>query len=120
MFTPFPSAKLLIAAPDVDLRQSLAFAFEVEGLVVQTCDRWPDARSQQPWDVLVIDEAALAKGFRDDGRLAAFGPKLVLLGEPPDRRMKLAEPTVIAKPLLDSTLLDTVKTLLTMKTAGST
>ena len=56
-----PSARLLLVAPDTDLRRSLAFALEAEGFAVTIRDA-PPARSwlvSNRFDCTIVDQKAL-------------------------------------------------------------
>ncbi|MBL8597310.1 MAG: hypothetical protein J0I48_20765 [Devosia sp.] len=56
-----PSARLLLVAPDTDLRRSLAFALEAEGFAVTIRDT-PPARSwlvSNRFDCTIVDQKAL-------------------------------------------------------------
>lgn len=56
-----PSARLLLVAPDTDLRRSLAFALEADGFAVTIRDT-PPARSwlvSNRFDCTIVDQKAL-------------------------------------------------------------
>lgn len=56
-----PSGRLLVVAPDPDLRGSLVFAFEAEGFDVTAPDTLPalDWIGQRRFDCCVLDQKAL-------------------------------------------------------------
>jgi hypothetical protein len=56
-----PSRRLLLVAPDTDLRRSLVFALETDGFTVVVCDA-PPARAwliSNRFDCTVVDQKAL-------------------------------------------------------------
>lgn len=101
---------VLIVAPDEELRRSIAFALEAEGLRVATQPSLPanDENRQAGFACLVVDEDALEG---DDGRWASLpeaSPTTILLVD----RLRTLKPreglSTIDKPLLGQVLVDAV------------
>lgn len=102
--------KILIVVPEDDLRRSIVFALEAEGLDVVTCARLEDIRSLPRLaraDCMIVDDKALrtASGY---GGLAELAMPVVLLADTvPDTRPAGIDVTLL-KPLLGRSLVDAV------------
>jgi CheY-like chemotaxis protein len=55
------SGRILVVAPDDDLRRSLTFALEAYGYAVTTEQAWPENAAADAFDCIVVDEHVLSK-----------------------------------------------------------
>lgn len=76
-------ARLLVVAPDVDLRSSLAFALEAEGFVVVARDLLPDPGVALRFDCCIIEQKALAPGLQPAIEFCDAVQPIVLLAARP-------------------------------------
>lgn len=100
---------VLVVAPDAELRRSIAFALEAEGLCIASRPDLPDAAEPAFWDARcsVVDEDAVEAAPDGWRRLAALTQPQVLLVD------RLAVPEACAavalrKPLLGRGLVEAV------------
>ncbi len=111
MLSPVPIASVLVIAPDADLRQSLAFLFEANGVFVRACPGWPAEPEPRAFDAVILDEAAVPRATHGDPRLAGLRDRIILLagrvGPTPD----IPHARLVRKPLLDALLLDLVQAM---------
>jgi DNA-binding NtrC family response regulator len=77
------TGRILVIAPNSDLRRSLAFALEAEGYVVTTHASIPGSDSSRGYDCVVLDHKAAA-GARDAvlSFCRSSHPVLLLAGTP--------------------------------------
>ena len=102
--------KILIVVPEEDLRRSIVFALEAEGLDVVTCAGIEDILSLPRLaraDCMVVDVLALltSSGYGDLAELAM--PEVLLADTVPDARPAWVDATLL-KPLLGRSLVDAV------------
>ena len=78
-----PTGRILVIAPNSDLRRSLAFALEAEGYVVTTHAGIPGANASRGYDCVVLDHKATG-GSREPilSFCRASRPVLLLSGSP--------------------------------------
>ncbi len=106
--------KILIVVPEEDLRQSIVFALEAEGLEVVTCARLEDilalprlARA----DCMIVDDKAFRGSSGYDGLPNPAMPVVLLADTVADTRTECVDVTLL-KPLLGRSLVDAVVLLL--------
>jgi hypothetical protein len=102
--------RLLVIAPNPDLRKSLAFALEAEGYVVTSHAVIPAEGTGGSYDCVVLDHKA-ATGSRE--AVLAFANKakrLILLAGTPQPWLLPHVSKVVATPLLGHALSDAVST----------
>ncbi|MET2831514.1 hypothetical protein [Mesorhizobium shangrilense] len=102
--------KILIVVPEEDLRRSIVFALEAEGLDVVTCAGLEDILSLPRLaraDCMVVDDMALriSSGYGGPPNLAM--PVVLLADTVPDARPEWVDVTLL-KPLLGRSLVDAV------------
>lgn len=99
---------VLIVAQDEDLRRSIVFALEAEGLPVESMAALNGVPSGDGFGCFVIDE----KTLKTDGRSATVpqvgATPIVLLVERLPARQDLIGMSVVDKPLLGPALVDAV------------
>jgi len=80
-----PAARLLLVAPDTDLRRSLAFALGAEGFTVALLDRPPAASGPptQVFDCTIVDQNALTGAPSDVVAFCIRAHPVVLLANRP-------------------------------------
>ena len=106
------SRRLLIVAPDADLRRSLEFMLEAEGHeVVAHAALW-DAELTQKFDCTIVDHRAIAPPY---AAVIAFcrqaAPVILLAGAPLPWLTELVF-RVVQKPLLGSPLIAAIESAL--------
>lgn len=116
MFEP-PAHSVLVAALDADLRHSLAFLLVAEGFSIESCALWPPEYLPGT-EIVVIDETALPRHFRGDEQLSALGPAVVLLTNKAELARRLPDAVVVGKPLLDTALIEAVRTVVSRTAAN--
>ena len=104
------SGRILVVAPDNDLRRSLTFALAAYGYTVTAEQAWPESAAADAFDCIVLDEHVLSKS-------SAFSPA-VLSGRRPVLLLAYSEEAlanesvtgVIAMPLKGEAVMQAVET----------
>ncbi len=112
MLSHVPNARLLVVAPDADLRQSLAFLFEVNEFAVRISTHWPPDVQVEAFDAIILDEVAVARGAYADSLLVAQRNKIILLAGRVGPVPAIPHAYLVHKPLLDNVLLDDVQAVI--------
>ncbi|MBW8881995.1 MAG: hypothetical protein JF615_11450 [Asticcacaulis sp.] len=112
MQMPFRQPRILVVAPDGDLRRSLVFMLTAEGFAVTERAAWPAAGDTVEADAVVIDHSALDRLSSIDERLKALGQATVILASRPLPFPALGDATVVRKPLLDHVLVTNLRAAL--------
>ena len=113
MNSSFPHAKVLVVAPNADLRHSLAFMLRAEGFSVESRSAW------QPGDdlglnlAMVMDHGGVPKRFIDNGTLETLGARLLVLASSPSLPSGLRNATLVRKPLHAQELVSALRSALT-------
>lgn len=76
---PMHSGRVLVVAPDHDLRHSLAFALDAYGYSVVAEEAWPREPGAERFDCVILDEHVLSEpAVRPHGLFAVRGPIVLL------------------------------------------
>jgi hypothetical protein len=80
-----PSGRLLLVAPDTDLRRSLVFALETEGFSVTVQDRPPSRRwlVQNRFDCTIVDQKSFAGAPYEQVAFCIKAHPVILLASSP-------------------------------------
>lgn len=103
--------KILVVVPDRELRRSIEFALEAEGLAFEShADLASALRARVPDGAVcaIIDEDAVAGRNGAGAGLEGFAESVVLLVDRLRAAPRAAGVTVLTKPLLGRRLIDTV------------
>jgi len=101
--------RILVVAPDLSFRRSLAFLLETEGCRVDLSDLLPPASAfSGRYDCIVIDHRLLPPGA-SGAKGPVDGPPLVLLASRIEEMTARGFDRVVEKPLLGRTLVDAVR-----------
>ena len=107
------TGRLLIIAPDDDLRRSLAFALEAEGYAIAAYARIADAPEPEGYDCTVLDHRATSGSANDVLEFCRHARPVVLLAGTPLPWLDGHVFRVVQKPLLGEPLSRAVRDALT-------
>lgn len=100
------SGRILVVAPDHDLRHSLTFALEAYGYCVVAETAWPQGADH--FDCIVLDEHAMTQPWaRQQAFFAGRGP-IVLLAYSEAARSQMGFDCVLAMPLKGEAVVEAV------------
>lgn len=114
MQKPLRLPKILVVAPDGDLRRSLVFMLMAEGFAVVERSAWPAPDDVVEADAVVIDHSALDRLSATDERLRALGQATIILASRSAPYPALDTATVVRKPLLDHVLVTNLRAALAL------
>lgn len=93
------SGRILLVAPDDDLRRSLTFALAAYGYAVTAEQAWPEAATAAAFDCIVLDERVLSKSSALSPALLSEHQPVLLLAYSEGGLANAAVTGVIAMPL---------------------
>jgi DNA-binding response OmpR family regulator len=113
--------RVLIVAPDMDLRRSLEFLLEADGYAVVSCASVGAARNLGRFDCAILDHQAIAPPHEDVLEFCREARPLILLSGSAHPWLAEGVFQVVQKPLLGKPLLAAVEDALrSTETARST
>lgn len=102
------SGRVLVVAPDHDLRHSLTFALAAYGYSVVAKEAWPGEPEPERFDCVVLDEHVMsAPSVRPRALFSVQGP-IVLLAYSDAARTQMWFDTVLAMPLKGEAVVEAV------------
>jgi hypothetical protein len=116
MDSPSSRAKVLVVAPNADLRHSLAFMLSAEGFNVESRSAWQTGDDVGCNQAMVADHGGFPKRLVDNGALDSLGGRLVVLASSPVLPPALQNATLIRKPLQAEELVSALRSALARPT----
>ena len=101
--------RILVIAPNSDLRRSMAFALEVEGYVVTTHAAIPGSDASRGYDCVVLDHKAAAGAREATLQFCRSSWPVLLLAGTPQRWLSDEVFDVVQTPLSGDALLQAVR-----------
>jgi DNA-binding response OmpR family regulator len=107
------SGRILVVAPDNDLRRSLTFALAAYGYTVTAEQVWPGSAMADAFDCIVLDEHVLPKSTLSPALMSSRRPVL-LLAYSEEALANDAVTGVIAMPLKGEAVMQAVEAAMSM------
>jgi len=116
-----PSGRILIIAPNPDLRGSMAFALEAEGFEVSGRDELPDYSwvARQGYDCTVLDQRALQGADYESIAFCVKAYPVVLLAARPHSWLVEWVTDIVDMPVIGNAISDAVQHALQLKGAAN-
>ena len=103
------SGRILVVAPDNDLRRSLTFALAAYGYAVTAEQAWPGNATADAFDCIVLDEHVLSKSSELSSALLSGRRPVLLLAYTEEALANAAVTGVIAMPLKGEAVMQAVE-----------
>jgi DNA-binding response OmpR family regulator len=103
-----PAGRILVIAPDDDLRGSIAFALSAHGYAVTVVDAIANMDGSERFDCTVLDEAGRPKSERELADFATRYAPVLLLAFAEKARQTAHVAAIIDKPLRGEAVLQAV------------